>query len=69
MKAGDKVVWVGQFASSVNDNGNLVRETGTVSYATCENGCYVIWQNGYEEPCRHGSLRKIDKDIRTGRDS
>ena len=59
MNVGDKVAWVGPWASSVNDNGNLIRECGVVTHTTWENGCYVVWQNGYEEPCRHANLRIV----------
>ena len=47
-KVGDRVVW--------NGKGNEDRK-GMVVYETWENGGYVSWDDGEEEPCYWDNLR------------
>jgi hypothetical protein len=53
-KAGTKVKWIGPKGERYGAKGE--RGVGVVIYETWENGCYVRWQDDYEEPCRHANL-------------
>jgi hypothetical protein len=48
IKVGRRVKWQGPGAD---------RGTGTVTYTTWSNGCYVQWDNGRTEPCRNVNLK------------
>ena len=57
-KKGQEVKWVGHERSGLTERGTGV---GVVIEETWQNGCYVKWPNGYEEPCRHGNLQVVTK--------
>jgi len=55
-KPGDRVVWNGPDRDERPDKRGE-RGTGEVTHATWENGGYVRWQDGAEEPCLWGNLK------------
>jgi len=59
---GQKVRWVGPPCPVRGERG-----IGVVTYETWENGCYVKWPDGFEEPCHHFNLEAHNEEDTKGK--